>query len=51
MPLDERSNVSTDEIASNPVDRRRVNAEGLGARQVLARKLDHHASIERLSHG
>ena len=38
------------QIAGNPVDGGLVDAEGLGAGEIFARELDHHATIDRLSH-
>src|SRR6202035_2856269 len=39
-----------DQIAGDSVDGRLIDAEGLRAGEVFARKLDHHTTIERLSH-
>ena len=39
-----------DQIAGNPVDGRMIHAERMGAGKILARKLDNHPTIDRLSH-
>ena len=39
-----------DQFAGDPVDGRLIDAEGLRAGEVFAGELDHHTTIDRLSH-
>ena len=40
----------SDQVAGDAVDGRLVDAEGLAAGEIFAGELDHHATIDRLSH-
>ena len=39
-----------DQVAGNAVDGRLIHAEGMRAGKIFARELDHHPTIDRLSH-